>query len=97
MRRVVLRVVGKVQGVNFRWYVQQLAKKYDLKGYVKNLEDGSVEVVCEYDEEKPYRMFLKELEKGYKDQLVNANIESITVEHIEKITEPKYSYFEVKF
>jgi len=40
-------VTGKVQGVRFRDYVQQAATELGLIGYVKNLSDGSVEVVAQ--------------------------------------------------
>jgi acylphosphatase len=38
-------VYGRVQGVGFRYFVYQLAKKMKFSGSVKNLSDGSVEVV----------------------------------------------------
>ena len=38
-------VVGEVQGVAYRAYVQESATKLEIVGHVKNLEDGSVEVV----------------------------------------------------
>ena len=37
-------VVGRVQGVGFRWFVQQAARAEGLDGDVRNLEDGRVEV-----------------------------------------------------
>ncbi len=36
-----------VQGVNFRWYTQRRASDLGLTGFVRNLPDGSVEVVAE--------------------------------------------------
>ncbi len=42
-------VSGLVQGVGFRWFVEREAKKLGLKGYVKNLFTGEVEVVVEGD------------------------------------------------
>lgn len=45
------RVFGKVQGVGFRHFTMVRAKRLGLKGYVKNLEDGTVEVVAEGHEE----------------------------------------------
>jgi acylphosphatase len=41
---------GKVQGVGFRQAVYSVALKYNLKGYVKNLQDGQVELRLFVDE-----------------------------------------------
>ena len=38
---------GRVQGVGFRYTVQNLAIQYDVQGYVRNLPDGRVELVVE--------------------------------------------------
>jgi len=35
-----------VQGVGFRWYVQREAGELDLRGWVRNTEEGEVEVVA---------------------------------------------------
>ena len=40
-------VKGRVQGVGFRWFVQQKAKKFGVSGYVKNLDNGDVEIEAE--------------------------------------------------
>lgn len=40
-------VRGLVQGVNFRWFTQRRALELGLRGFVRNLADGSVEVVAE--------------------------------------------------
>ena len=39
-------IQGRVQGVGFRWYVQREAGKLDLRGWVRNTEEGEVEVVA---------------------------------------------------
>ena len=38
------RVVGKVQGVSFRWFTRRAAQDLGISGWVRNLPDGSVEV-----------------------------------------------------
>jgi acylphosphatase len=39
-------ISGQVQGVGFRWSVQRLAQQHRVTGTVRNLPDGSVEVVA---------------------------------------------------
>ena len=43
-------IQGRVQGVGFRWYVHREASELDLRGWVRNTEDGDVEVVVHGDE-----------------------------------------------
>lgn len=47
MPRTHLIVRGRVQGVFFRASVVELARSVRLKGWVRNLSDGAVEVVAE--------------------------------------------------
>jgi len=44
-------VRGRVQGVSFRAYTQQRAQALGLRGYVRNLADGDVEIVAEGERE----------------------------------------------
>jgi acylphosphatase len=37
-------VKGRVQGVGFRWFVARHAAELALKGWVRNTEDGDVEI-----------------------------------------------------
>ena len=39
-------IQGRVQGVGFRWFVQREAGMLDLRGWVRNTEEGEVEVVA---------------------------------------------------
>lgn len=42
-----IRVMGQVQGVGFRWSAVSEARNRDIKGFVKNLSDGSVYIEAE--------------------------------------------------
>ena len=54
---------GHVQGVGFRYTVADLAKNFDLRGYVRNLPDGRVELVAEGDEAEIARLLQRIGEK----------------------------------
>ncbi len=43
-RRFIVR--GRVQGVGFRWWARSLARQLELHGSVRNLRDGSVELIA---------------------------------------------------
>ena len=45
--RLEIMVKGRVQGVGYRRSIFKEAAKLKLAGYVKNLEDGSVEIIAE--------------------------------------------------
>lgn len=62
-KRLEAIIYGKVQGVGYRYFTVQKAAKYGIKGFVRNLPDGSVKVVAEGEEEN-LKNFLKELYKG---------------------------------
>jgi acylphosphatase len=55
---------GSVQGVGFRFTAQALAAKFKVKGWVKNLADGRVEVVAEAEEET-----LKQFESALSQEM----------------------------
>jgi acylphosphatase len=40
-------VYGRVQGVSFRYYTEQIARRLQLTGWVANQSDGSVLVIAE--------------------------------------------------
>ncbi len=56
-------IFGRVQGVYYRKFVSQAAMKKQIRGYVKNLPDGTVEAVAELIEED-LDDFLDLLRKG---------------------------------
>ncbi|MCD6226256.1 MAG: acylphosphatase [Candidatus Aenigmarchaeota archaeon] len=60
--RIHAYVEGNVQGVFFRSNTRNIARNLNLTGFVKNLQDGRVEVVAEGEEEKINKLieFLKQ-------------------------------------
>jgi acylphosphatase len=40
-------ISGEVQGVGYRFFVQRAAARHQVVGYVRNLDDGRVEVVAQ--------------------------------------------------
>jgi len=62
-RRVHVLVYGRVQGVFFRDFTRRQAHRFGVKGWVRNLMDGSVEIMAEGDEEN-LKLFLDEVRKG---------------------------------
>ena len=47
IERVELRIRGRVQGVSFRAYAREEARRLGLVGWVQNMPDGSVQAVAE--------------------------------------------------
>jgi len=47
MERLHAVVRGDVQGVGFRYFVQRKAQQLGVRGWVRNNDDGSVELVAE--------------------------------------------------
>jgi acylphosphatase len=91
MIRAELLVRGAVQKVGYRDYVQEAARGLGVKGFVENLRDGSVRIVCEA-EERIIDEFIK---------LVDVEKDLIAVGSIEVVgREPavgEFEYFDIKY
>jgi len=46
MESIHLEISGRVQGVGFRWFVVDKARRLQLSGWVKNRPDGNVEIAA---------------------------------------------------
>ena len=83
-------ISGRVQGVGFRYYAVSIAEKYDVKGFVRNIRDGRVEIVCQGEEEE-LQSFISEVKKGPAFSVITGEI----TEEIPEIE--KYNTFEIKY
>lgn len=71
-------ISGEVQGVGFRYFAQRSSAKHQVRGYVKNLTDGRVEVWAE-GSEKAVNEFRLDLAAGPSHSQV-AGVEELVVE-----------------
>jgi acylphosphatase len=70
-------VSGRVQGVGFRYFIQDTARREGITGYVRNLSDGRVEAVAEGDDES-----LRRLEVALRRGPSHARVEGVDVDVI---------------
>jgi acylphosphatase len=52
MKRIAIKVSGKVQGVFFRASTKEIANEMGITGFVRNEQDGSVYIEAEGNEEE---------------------------------------------
>lgn len=77
MARICLHgyVSGKVQGVYYRQSAQEQADRLDIDGWVRNLDDGRVEILLEGEEGA-----VRELEKWLARGPVKAKVTAVELE-----------------
>ncbi len=68
-------VTGRVQGVGYRNFVEHLAGKINIQGYVRNRHDGSVEVLGMGTPEE-----LQKLRKGLEKGPLMAHVSGVSEE-----------------
>ncbi len=90
MKRFHIIVKGKVQGVFYRDNTQKKASELGLNGYVKNLPDGTVEIIAEGDEDK-----LNQLVNFCKTNPGYSNVTIIEIKELKPSNE--FNSFEVRY
>lgn len=63
MKQILLTVHGKVQGVGFRYFSQMKAVQFNIKGWVRNCNDGTVEIFAQGLPDNLNR-FIDEIKRG---------------------------------
>ena len=76
MKAIHLVIHGRVQGVFFRKYTKQKAQSLKLKGTVKNLQNGSVDIIAQGDEDR-LRIFIEWCHQGSP----TSKVENVEMSH----------------
>jgi acylphosphatase len=82
-------IQGRVQGVGFRWFVQREASELELRGWVRNTEDGDVEVVASgaNDDLSELRVSLRRGPRGSRvDRVIEHHLDEKEAERLESFT-----------
>lgn len=81
--KIKARIIGRVQGVGFRFTTVHLAEKLGVNGMVRNESDGSVYVEASGSNEQ-IEQFITELAKGPSP---SANVDKVLVEYDDSLKE----------
>jgi acylphosphatase len=84
-------IQGRVQGVGFRWFVHREASELDLRGWVRNTEDGDVEVVASGSSED-----LSELRDSLRRGPRGARVDRLIEHHLEDNEAKNLSAFRIE-
>ncbi|MEA2096098.1 MAG: acylphosphatase [Candidatus Cloacimonadota bacterium] len=90
MKNLEIIVSGRVQGVCYRAFVLHRAKELNIKGYAKNMVNGSVKVIA-IGEENTMNIFITMLKEGPS----MARVDEIQTSKI--IIGEEYSGFSIKY
>jgi len=90
MKTVRMKISGLVQGVFFRKYIKEEAEKLEIKGHVRNLESGEVEVIAEGIEEN-----VKEMTLVCKKGAPHSQVKEVDVQEINHIGFDDFKILEI--
>ena len=72
---------GQVQGVGFRYNTEVIAESFPVKGFVRNLPDGRVELQVE-GEERTVQAFVQAIQDRFTGCIQNLEFRDIPVQHL---------------
>ena len=77
MKTIKIFITGSVQGVYFRQFINKTANELKLKGFVRNMDDGRVEIVVEGRDEK-----VNEMTEACKKGAPQASVKEIQTQEL---------------
>ena len=83
---------GRVQGVGFRYFVLREATQRGIGGWVRNCEDGSVQMLLQ-GEEEAVQLLLQRIREG----TVWIQVENLTVQYPDNDTVPQERDFSIRY
>lgn len=86
----IAKVAGRVQGVGFRYETCAIAKQKHLKGYVRNLSDGSVEIAID-GTKQALQALVKDLENSFGQTQISS------VSYSEQNNTEAFSDFSIRY
>jgi len=81
--------IGRVQGVGFRFTAHRMAQRHQLTGFVRNLPDGSVEMLAQ-GSAHDIDNCIRDIKDYFGDYLRKAEIQEVP-------PDPKYNDFRIAF
>ncbi|MGD8786227.1 MAG: acylphosphatase [Phycisphaerales bacterium] len=80
---------GRVQGVGFRYTTRRIADRYQLTGFVRNLPDGTVEMLAQ-GSSKDIDGCMRDIEEYFSGYVRDTKVNEIP-------PDPKYIDFQITF
>lgn len=78
-----------MQGVGFRFTTHRIAGRHNVKGFVRNLPDGTVEVLGQ-GPGKDVESFVQDVRRSFEDYIRDVNITDIP-------PDPRYDDFKITY
>jgi len=81
--------IGRVQGVGFRFTAYNIANRYGLAGFVRNLSDGTVEMLTQGSTED-IEECVRDIKEYFSGYIRETRVEETPLD-------PKYKDFDIRF